>query len=79
MPPHELVNKILLSEQMITLYSTCMVALMGYVISQLSRLKYTSQQTGKSKPMTLHRDSATWLTLLVIIFMEDKGYDYSLF
>jgi len=37
--PHELVSKILFSEQMITLYSTCMVALMGYVISQLSRLK----------------------------------------
>ena len=37
--PHELVSKILFSEQMITLYSTCMIALMGYVISQLSRLK----------------------------------------
>lgn len=39
MTPHELLQKILLSEQMVTLYSTAMVALMGYVISQLSKLK----------------------------------------
>ena len=39
MPPHELLQNILLSEQMVTLYSTAMVALMGYVISQLSKLK----------------------------------------
>ena len=43
------------------------------------KAKANSIVTGKPKPMTLHRDSATWLTLLVIIFMEDKGYDYSLF
>ena len=35
----ELVSKILFSEQMITLYSTFMIALVGYVISQLSKLK----------------------------------------
>ena len=39
MTPHVLLQKILLSEQMVTLYSTAMVALMGYVISQLSKLK----------------------------------------
>ena len=39
MTPLELLQKILLSEQMVTLYSTAMVALMGYVISQLSKLK----------------------------------------
>ena len=39
MNPHELANKILFSEQMITLYSTLMLALVGYVISQLSKLK----------------------------------------
>lgn len=37
--PHELANKILFSEQMITLYSTFMITLVGYVISQLSKLK----------------------------------------
>lgn len=36
---HELANKILFSEQMITLYSTFMITLVGYVISQLSKLK----------------------------------------
>lgn len=35
----ELANKILFSEQMITLYSTFMITLVGYVISQLSKLK----------------------------------------
>ena len=35
----EIVGKILFNEQMITLYSTAMVALMGYVISQLVKLK----------------------------------------
>ena len=39
MPYHEIVSKILFNEQMITLYSTGMVALMGYVISQLAKLK----------------------------------------
>lgn len=36
---HELASKILFSEQMITLYSTFMLTLVGYVISQLSKLK----------------------------------------
>ena len=36
---HEIVSKILFNEQMIALYSTGMVALMGYVISQLAKLK----------------------------------------
>lgn len=35
----EIVGKILFNEQMIALYSTAMVALMGYVISQLVKLK----------------------------------------
>lgn len=39
MTPHELLQKILLSEQMVTLYSTAMIAFMGYIISQLSKLK----------------------------------------
>ena len=39
MPYHEMINKVLFNEQMITLYSTGMVALMGYVISQLAKLK----------------------------------------
>ena len=39
MPLHEIVSKILFNEQMIALYSTGMVALMGYVISQLAKLK----------------------------------------
>ena len=39
MPHREIVSKILFNEQMITLYSTSMVALMGYVISQLAKLK----------------------------------------
>lgn len=39
MSSHELANKILFSEQMVTLYSTFMIALVGYVISQLSKLK----------------------------------------
>ena len=39
MPHREIVSKILFNEQMITLYSTGMVALMGYVISQLAKLK----------------------------------------
>ena len=39
MPPHEIVSKILFNEQMTALYSTGMVALMGYVISQLAKLK----------------------------------------
>lgn len=39
MPHREIVSKILFNEQMITLYSTGMIALMGYVISQLAKLK----------------------------------------
>ena len=39
MPLHEIVSKILFNEQMIALYSTGMLALMGYVISQLAKLK----------------------------------------
>ena len=39
MPHLEIVSKILFNEQMITLYSTSMIALMGYVISQLAKLK----------------------------------------
>ena len=39
MPYHEMISKVLFNEQMITLYSTGMVALMGYVISQLAKLK----------------------------------------
>ena len=39
MPHLEIVSKILFNEQMIALYSTSMVALMGYVISQLAKLK----------------------------------------
>ena len=35
----EIVGKILFNEQMIALYSTAMVALMGYVISQLVKFK----------------------------------------
>ena len=35
----EIVGKILFNEQMIALYSTAMVALMGYIISQLVKLK----------------------------------------
>ena len=36
---HEIVSKILFNEQRIALYSTGMVTLMGYVISQLAKLK----------------------------------------
>ena len=39
MPHLEIVSKILFNEQMIALYSTAMVALMGYIISQLAKLK----------------------------------------
>ena len=39
MPYHEMISKVLFNERMITLYSTGMVALMGYVISQLAKLK----------------------------------------
>lgn len=35
----EIVGKILFNEQMIALYSTAIMALMGYVISQLVKLK----------------------------------------
>ena len=39
MPYHEMISKVLFNEQMIALYSTSMVALMGYIISQLAKLK----------------------------------------
>ena len=39
MPHHEIVSKILFNEQMIALYSTSMISLMGYVTSQLVKLK----------------------------------------
>ena len=39
MPYHEIVSKILFNEQMIALYSTGMISLMGYIISQLVKLK----------------------------------------